>query len=168
MSLPPSFTTPPGRRYGCLALCLNQDGAVLMLNPAYKPGWILPGGLAEAGEWPHDACVRIVERETSLRVEPEHLAAVDFIPADPASGSAEGVNYVFDCGVFHNDTELEVPDDFRASGWVSLTELENFAAPYQARRIRQALAATARGRTAYLVKGTPTLPGPGLSKLIGV
>ncbi|PJF01553.1 hypothetical protein CUT44_02525 [Streptomyces carminius] len=165
MSLPVSFVSPPGRRYGCLALCLARDGAVLMLDPVHKPGWILPGGLAEAGQWPHDACVRIVEEETGLRVEPEHLAALDLIPADPLNGAVEGVNFVFDCGVFPDGTEVEVPQAFRGSRWVPPAELENFAAPYQARRIRQALTATARGRTAYLVKGTPVLPG--LSGRIG-
>lgn len=158
MSLPEAFTTPPGRRYGCVSLCLNQGGAVLMLNPDYKPGWILPGGLAEAGEWPHDACVRIVGRETGLRVRPEHLAALDLMPANALTGCAEGVNWVFDCGVFPNETVITTSGEFRKSAWVPASELEHFAAPYQARRIRQALTATAHGRTAYLVHGCPALP----------
>ncbi|MGK5496422.1 NUDIX domain-containing protein [Streptomyces sp. URMC 125] len=160
MSLPTSFTNPPGRRYGSVALCRDRDGAVLMLHPDHKAGLILPGGCAAAGEWPHDACVRITEEETGLRVMPEHLAAVDFIPANPDNGSAEGVNFVFDCGVFPTGTEVTLPEKgFRGYTWVPVGDLEALAPSYQARRIRQALSASAKGRTAYLVQGVPALPG---------
>ncbi|MDD9207760.1 NUDIX hydrolase, partial [Georgenia sp. 10Sc9-8] len=40
------------------AVVRDDDGRVLLVEPTYEPGWILPGGAVEADESPRAACAR--------------------------------------------------------------------------------------------------------------
>lgn len=51
-------------------LLLDSARSVLLVQPTYKEGWILPGGVAEAGETFGDAAVRELREETTLRRGP--------------------------------------------------------------------------------------------------
>ncbi len=80
------------------ALIFDGTGRLLILNPTYKSGWTIPGGVMEAdGETPWQACQREVLEETGLTVTGARLACVDFRP--PRDGNQGGVRFLFDCGV---------------------------------------------------------------------
>jgi 8-oxo-dGTP diphosphatase len=79
------------------AMIFDRDGRLLILNPTYKSGWTIPGGVMEAdGETPWQACQREVREETGLEVASGRLACVDFRP--PRDGNQGGVRFLFDCG----------------------------------------------------------------------
>ena len=79
------------------ALIFDGAGRLLILNPTYKSGWTIPGGVMEAdGETPWQACQREVLEETGLAVTGARLACVDFRP--PRDGNQGGVRFLFDCG----------------------------------------------------------------------
>ncbi len=79
------------------AMIFDRDGRLLILNPTYKSGWTIPGGVMEAdGETPWQACQREVLEETGLAVTKARLACVDFRP--PRDGNQGGVRFLFDCG----------------------------------------------------------------------
>lgn len=158
------YSSPPGRRIGALALIRDESGAVLMVKPSYKDGHQLPGGAAHADEFPHVACAREVTEETRLTdFEPGRLLVVDYVPRNEKTGTAEGINFVYDGGTIPNGTEITLPD--AASGeepelngymFVPLYALGEFALPYQERRIRSAIAVLEDDRhSAYLVEGRP-------------
>jgi 8-oxo-dGTP diphosphatase len=79
------------------ALIFDQAGRLLILNPVYKSGWTIPGGVMEAdGETPWAACRREVREECGLDVQQGRLACVDFRP--PRPGKPGGLRFLFDCG----------------------------------------------------------------------
>lgn len=79
------------------AILRDEQGRVLILNPTYKDGWTIPGGIMEANETPWEACRREVLEETQLVVTSGRLVAVD---TRPAKGErALGLRFLFDCGV---------------------------------------------------------------------
>ena len=79
------------------ALIFDPKGRLLILNPTYKSGWTIPGGVMEAdGESPWEACQREVLEETGIEVSRGRLAAMDF--RRPRPGRPGGIRFLFDCG----------------------------------------------------------------------
>jgi ADP-ribose pyrophosphatase YjhB (NUDIX family) len=72
------YASLPKKRIGVGALLFHK-GDLLIVQPTYNPGWILPGGTVEAEESPLEALHREVWEETSLKIEPMKLLAVDYI-----------------------------------------------------------------------------------------
>lgn len=50
--------TQARKRVAADVLIRDASGRVLLVNPTYKPGWDLPGGMVEANEPPHAAAIR--------------------------------------------------------------------------------------------------------------
>jgi ADP-ribose pyrophosphatase YjhB (NUDIX family) len=155
------ITNSPGRRIGALALIRNPAGAILMVKPTYKNGWIMPGGCARADEHAYAACARKVREETGLPLTPGRLLVVDYIPCTPQTGSAEGYDFVYDGGIAPEGIAITLPkadadEQPELSAWeyLSLYDLHKYALPHHERRIRKALAALEDGRQPrFLVQG---------------
>ncbi|GLF97314.1 NUDIX hydrolase [Streptomyces yaizuensis] len=156
-------TAPPRRRIGAVVLVQDPISRILLVKPTYKDGaWQLPGGGAHASESIADAAARELAEETGLRLKLTHAVVIDQVPANPATGTAEGFNFVFDGGVL-TGPEAEaaaIPDTARAEledlRWVAPSELVTYVLPYQERRIRAALHAQGRGDSLPpLVFGSP-------------
>ncbi len=85
------------------ALVWSRSGRLLILNPTYKGGWTLPGGVVEAdGESPWEACRRETREECGLDVATGHLVCVDFLR--PRPGRPGGMRFLFDCGTLPKAT----------------------------------------------------------------
>ncbi len=56
------------------------DNRILVVKPSYRDYWLFPGGLAEDGESPRDACIREVHEEIGLKVDIGRLLCVDYLP----------------------------------------------------------------------------------------
>src|SRR6266481_5320277 len=65
------------------ALCRDQAGQVLLVDPVYRDTWDLPGGVVEAEESPHAACRREVAEELGLDRPAGQVLAVDWVPSRP-------------------------------------------------------------------------------------
>jgi ADP-ribose pyrophosphatase YjhB (NUDIX family) len=84
------------------ALIHDARGRLLILKPAYKKGWTIPGGQIEAaGESPWGACRRETREECGLSVDTGRLVCVDFLAPRPKRPG--GVRFVFDCGQLSDD-----------------------------------------------------------------
>ncbi|MEI8033420.1 MAG: NUDIX domain-containing protein [Chlorobiaceae bacterium] len=62
-----------------LAYTLNSKGELLVVRRAQEPAfdeWALPGGFIEAGEEPHEGCLRELMEETSLEGRIDRLIGV--------------------------------------------------------------------------------------------
>ncbi|GAA3167751.1 NUDIX hydrolase [Streptomyces virens] len=83
---------------GATVLFRDEEGRVLIVEPNYREGWVLPGGTIESddGESPREAARRETAEEIGLDREPGRLLAVDWV-----RGSARPpvVVYLYDGGV---------------------------------------------------------------------
>ncbi|MGW7585290.1 NUDIX domain-containing protein [Kitasatospora sp. NPDC054768] len=141
MQDPRLLAKPPVCRLGCLVLVRNQRGDVLLVDPDYMDGLILPGGSARPNEPPHLAAARHLHAETGLHLRLSDILAVDFTPADR---HLERLTLVFDGGTVPDGTLVTVPAQ-RQSGlfgarFVPARSLPDFMAPSQAARAAEALA----------------------------
>lgn len=84
------------------ALVWDRRGRLLILNPTYKGGWSLPGGMVEAdGETPWEACRREAAEECGLALRRGKLVCVDFLR--PRPGRPGGMRFLFDGGTFTDE-----------------------------------------------------------------
>ncbi|MFI0219972.1 NUDIX domain-containing protein [Streptomyces lydicus] len=65
-------------------------------KPTYKPGWDLPGGMAEANEAPAAALSRELREELGLHAIPRGLLVVDWVP--PHGPWDDQIAFIFDAG----------------------------------------------------------------------
>lgn len=156
----------PPRRIGCLALIMNRAGEVLLVDPTYTEFGLhqLPGGAAHANEDPRTACVREVREETGLDIRLGHLLATDYMPRNESTGACEGYNRIYWGGVLTEEQidQIRLPEPESGKqpeleGWafIPLRDLDQYTAPYQKRRIVQAVAALKAGYFAELEQGYP-------------
>ncbi|MFR9722018.1 NUDIX domain-containing protein [Streptomyces sp. MS19] len=134
------FTAPPGRRLGALALFRNVPGEVRLVEKAYKSGpgrWSLPGGCAKEGEPAPVACQREMEEETGLCVVPGRTLLIHHMPAE--NDSKEGVNVVFDCGMWPEDHPVALGPELTSYRRTAPQALPRLVAPYTQWRIAAAL-----------------------------
>ncbi|MFD4398303.1 NUDIX domain-containing protein [Kitasatospora sp. NPDC058397] len=138
---PRLLAKPPVCRLGCLVLVRNPRGDVLLVDPDYMDGMILPGGAAQPNEPPNLAAARNLHAETGLNLRLADVLAVDFTPADRY---LERLNLVFDGGTVRDDTRLTVPPRHHSglfgARFVPAHELPDVMAPAQAARAAEALA----------------------------
>jgi 8-oxo-dGTP pyrophosphatase MutT (NUDIX family) len=142
-----------GTRAAAAALLLGDPNRLLVVNPTYKPGWGLPGGVIESNESPLAACVRELEEELGIAPEVECLVGVDWIPArlgrDPANV------FVF---VGHVTPVMAVnielpPDELSEYRFQRVDRLDGLLPDHVVRRVRNCLAAYRAGRMVYLEFG---------------
>jgi 8-oxo-dGTP diphosphatase len=136
------------------ALIFDQAGRLLILNPTYKSGWTIPGGVMEAdGETPWEACQREVREETGIAVRSGRLVCMDF--RRPRPGHPGGVRFLFLCGAIDEQDlatitiQAEEISEYRFA--VLPEALPLLRGPIR-RRVR---AAVASRRLVYLEDGRP-------------
>ncbi|WP_329562525.1 NUDIX hydrolase [Kitasatospora sp. NBC_01266] len=144
------------KRVAADLLLRDAAGHVLLVKPTYKPGWDLPGGMAEANEPPDCTVVRELREELGLEVVPGGVLVVDWVA--PHGPWDDQLAFIFDGGVLRADQAAQLrPHD------EELSEARFFPADTAVTLLRErlrnrlgaALRALADGRPAYLRDGTP-------------
>ena len=98
---PPEDARFPPKYASAAAIIRDADGRILIVNPTYKDGWELPGGIVEANESPRDGCARELREEIGLDVSVGPMLVVDY--SDRAR--MEGLHFVFNGGRL-SETEI--------------------------------------------------------------
>lgn len=93
---------------GSAVLFTDADGRVLVVEPRYREGLLLPGGGMDAGERPSYSAAREVAEELALTIRPTRLLAVDWVSGGHQeyaqfSGFPGEAMYVWDGGVLGPD-----------------------------------------------------------------
>ncbi|MGH3611474.1 MAG: NUDIX domain-containing protein [Pseudonocardia sp.] len=77
------------------------EGRVLLVNPTYKQGWDLPGGMVEANESPTDGALRELAEELELAPVIGRPLVVEWVGAHGPWD--DQIVFVFDGGVLTED-----------------------------------------------------------------
>jgi ADP-ribose pyrophosphatase YjhB (NUDIX family) len=136
------------------ALFTDQAGRILLVKPAYKAGWDIPGGYVMPGESPLAACRRELEEELggSWLVNPQPLV-VDWAPA---AGEGDKILFVFAAsGLEPEDVSgFTFPDaEITDARFITTSELDQYVPDRLARRLRTALYANERRTSVYAEHG---------------
>ncbi|MFM9448278.1 NUDIX domain-containing protein [Streptomyces acidiscabies] len=146
--------TQPRKRVAADVLLRDMGGRVLLVNPTYKPGWDLPGGMAEANEPPEETVVRELREELGLEVAVRGLLVVDWVA--PHGPWDDQIAFVFDGGV----ADLAEPprpqdEELSEARFVDLAAAGGLLRDRMRRRLTQAVRAQREGRPVYLRDGRP-------------
>lgn len=146
------FIHAPERRVGALGIVRNADGHVLFVEkkvtkPEHSSPYYLPGGCVEENEPILDGLVRAARRKMGVTLEPGRLLAVHHMYGKQWEDhySREGVNFLFDCGVWEKDPEFELPDDVARVSWVAPEAMRGLTMTFTADRVDAALRALSGG-----------------------
>ncbi|MFH8495339.1 NUDIX domain-containing protein [Streptomyces coeruleorubidus] len=140
------------------ALFFDTAGRVLMVEPAYKDYWEIPGGYVETGESPLHAAVREVQEELGITPPLGRLLAVDWAPNE-----AEGdkVLYLFDGGQLGQDDLARISlqaEELKSFAFFTPEQISEHTIPRLARRIIAAAEAKTGSAPVYLEHGqTPEI-----------
>ena len=144
----------PKKRTAAGALFSDDLGRTLLVEPTYRPFWLLPGSVARADESPYSATARAIRHELGLAVEPGRLLVVDWVP--PRPGRIEGLLFVYDGATLSSEQSAEIrlpAGELSSWAWCTDDELQDRIPPHMLRRIRAAMRARAEGATRYLEEG---------------
>lgn len=127
----------PRKRISAGGLIRNRAGELLIVKPAYRSGWLLPGGIVEADESPRHALCREIEEELGLIARPLRLLCVDYL--DASADYSESLHLLFECATPDDDAlaALRV-DAVELLQWRLCAQAEALAllVPAIARRLR--------------------------------
>lgn len=135
------------------ALIRDGQGRILLVDPVYKDGWDLPGGMLEDEE-PDSALVRELGEELGLAVDVGRLLAVDAIPASVYGRTVLAFVYAGHLPDDQTPTAL-VPQDgeIRTAEFLPERKALELLPPPLRRRLAAALAAERGSHTAVLRDG---------------
>lgn len=143
------------KRVAADVLLRDPSGRVLLVNPTYKPGWDLPGGMAEANEPPERAVRRELREELGRDVDVRGLLVVDWVP--PHGPWDDQIAFIFDGGTFDASEELRPHDEeLSEARFVTLDKARELVGARLRNRLVAAVRALEEGRPMYLHDGAAT------------
>ena len=146
------FADPPRRRTGALGIVRNPDGHVLFVEKSDPPEqhpvpFYLPGGCVEENEPILDGLVRAARRKLGVDLVPGRLLAVHHMYGKQwrTHYSKEGLNLLFDCGVWEKEPDFELGPDVAGVRWVAPDDMEELLMTFTAARVHASLRALSGG-----------------------
>ncbi|PZT72408.1 MULTISPECIES: NUDIX domain-containing protein [unclassified Streptomyces] len=140
------------KRVAADVLLRDPAGRVLLVNPTYKPGWDLPGGMAEANEPPDEAVRRELREELGQDVALLGLLVVDWVA--PHGPWDDQIAFIFDGGTLDRVEDLRPHDqELSEARFVPLDQARELVRERMRRRLDAAVAALGQGRPVYLHDG---------------
>jgi len=146
--------TQARKRVAADVVLRDKDGRILLVNPTYKPGWDLPGGMAEANESPDDAARRELREELGLELRSLRLLVLDWVA--PHGPWDDQLALVFDGGTLNEDQVANLrPHDQELSELRFAPATEALASLRERlqHRLEAALGALSDGAPRYLHDG---------------
>jgi 8-oxo-dGTP diphosphatase len=146
--------TQARKRVSADVIIRDYAGQILLVDPSYKPGWDLPGGMAEANEPPAVAARRELREELGLDLQVGELLCVDWVA--PHGPWDDLLAFIFDGGVLDEQATsgLRLTDpEITAFEFCGRLQAEQRLQPRMQPRLSAALDALNTGRARYLHNG---------------
>lgn len=137
-------------------LLWDDAGRVLLVNPTYKDGWDLPGGMVEANESPTEGALRELREELGLRPVLRGVLCVDWVA--PHGPWDDQISLIFDGGTLDPEEAAQLrprDDELSEVAFVEPDEALRRLCSRTRRRAAQALEALRTGLPRYLEEGRP-------------
>lgn len=150
---PELWAALPRKRVAAGVVVVDAHGRVLLVEPAYKPGWEVPGGLVESGESPRAGAARECREELGLDVQVGRLLVTDYVPVGRRPD--DGLMLLYAGGDVDPDRIVLPADELVSWRFCDDADIDERTPPFMARRLRAAFAALADGSTAELEDGHP-------------
>jgi 8-oxo-dGTP pyrophosphatase MutT (NUDIX family) len=141
----------PAKRMGAGLLIRDRSGRVLLVEPAYKPTWEIPGGVVELDESPRMACQREAAEELGLELSIGRLLCLEWQGPEPER--TESLMFIYDGGVIDQNVIALAADELLSFAFVQPRDLEHHLVPRLARRMRAAVEAAEEGWVAEMEQG---------------
>lgn len=139
------------------AVILDRRGRLIAVNPSYKDGWDLPGGMADDGETPQEAATREIAEEIGIDLELGRLLVRDVCAA--GDDGPPIAHFVFDAPVLDDDVVQElraVDPELIGAAALPPERVRSALAPAVLRRVDVALRVRADGTACVdLAGGVP-------------
>ncbi|SEG78963.1 ADP-ribose pyrophosphatase YjhB, NUDIX family [Thermomonospora echinospora] len=136
------------------AVLTDHRGLVLLVNPAYKNRWHLPGGYLRPGELPSAAVTREITEE--LAITPALPPAPAVIAWAPHGGDRLLLYYAAELNTEQARSMQIDGHELVGFRWCAPTALDEWLHPAIADRARLALEASRRGQTLFLEPHRPS------------
>lgn len=152
------FASLPTKRMAAGVIFSDWEGRVLLVQPAYKPTWEIPGGAVEIGESPRGAARREVREELGVDVTIGSLLVLDWVPA--RGELPDGLMFVYDAGTLDDADARRIhlaPGELNAYGFVDVESAVGLMSASLERRVKTALRARRLGRAIELEDGRPQI-----------
>lgn len=150
------YSSLPKKRIGTGVLLFYKHD-LLIVQPTYNPGWILPGGTVEGEESPLEGLLREVKEELSISIEPTHLLSVDYISNKDVKG--EYIQFLFAAkGLTESQAQkIQLPPyELRDFKFVTLEKALELLTPAVARRVESSMDGIEKNQgSIYLENGRP-------------
>ncbi len=139
------------KRVAADVLIRDTTGRVLVVDPTYKEGWDLPGGMIEANESPTAGALRELEEELGITPTIGRPLVVEWVGAHGPWD--DQIVFVFDGGVLPDEdiAVIEVRDrEIGRWQFVDVDDIRGEMRQHVWRRLRAAVDSVAHGGTLYL------------------
>ena len=150
-ALSAEFLSLPRKRIGAGLVIVDDQRQILMVQPAYKTTWEIPGGLVESGESPRAAAKREAREELSLDLDIGALLVVDWVA--PGHLPDDGLMLVYAAEPFDASEIVLPPNELLSWEWCDLESVKLRVPTFMYRRLVQAMAAVSDGRLRELENG---------------
>ncbi|TMR32564.1 NUDIX domain-containing protein [Actinomadura geliboluensis] len=133
------------------AVLTDPRGLVLLVNPAYKKRWHLPGGYVHEGELPSAGVAREVREE--LAITPRLPSTPSVIAWAPHAGDRLLMYYAAKL-TSHQARDVRISgNEIIGFRWCDQHALDQWLHPTVGERVRLTLQASRRGQTLYTEPG---------------
>ena len=130
-----------------------REGKALLVEPTYKAGFEIPGGIVENEESPRQALKREIEEELGIKGEPGRLLVIEYQSGNDSK--TESLMFIFEFRL-SDDEERKISlclDELRSWHYADAATWEEKLGVPLARRLKLAAQALASGSMQYVEDG---------------